>query len=185
MTTTQTGLVTADELLRLSARGFRGELVRGVLRETMATNRDHGIIVINLGTELRNFVKPRQLGTLVGSDSGVLIERDPDTVREPDIAYTSFERLARGTDRSGYAEAVPNLVVEVASPNDRRDYPAERAQMWLSFGVELVWFVFPETRSIDVYRADQPVVTVSGDGPLDGLDVLPGFSCPLTDIFDE
>ncbi len=185
MTTTQTGLVTADELLRLSARGFRGELVRGVLRETMATNREHGFIVVNLASELRNFVKPRRLGSIVASDSGVLIERDPDTVREPDVAYTSFERQPRGANRTSYAEVVPDLVVEVASPNDPRGYPAERSQMWLSFGVELVWFVFPETRSIDVYRSVQPVITVSGDELLDGLDVLPGFSCPLTDIFDE
>ena len=185
MTTTQTGLVTADELLRLSAQGFRGELVRGVLRETMAAGQRHGDIVSRLNFQLGLQVYPQRLGTMVASDSGVLIERDPDTVREPDIAFTSYERQPPGSLKDGYAEAVPNLVVEVASPNDRRDYPAERSQMWLSFGVELVWFVFPETRSIDVYRAGEPVVTVSGDGPLDGLDVLPGFSCPLSDIFDE
>ncbi len=185
MTTTQTGLVTADELLRLSAQGFRGELVRGVLRETMATNVEHGIIVVNLARELSNFVRPRRLGSIVASDSGVLIERGPDTVREPDVAYTSFERRPRGALRTGYAEAVPNIAVEIASPNDPRGYPAERSQMWLSSGAQLVWFVFPETRSIDVYRSGEPVVTVSGDELLDGLDVLPGFSCALTDIFDE
>ena len=185
MTTTQTGLVTADELLRLSAEGFRGELVRGVLRETMAAGQRHGDIVSRLNFQLGLHVYPQRLGTLVASDSGVLIEHDPDTVREPDIAFTSYARQPRGNIKDGYAEVVPDIAVEVASPNDRRDYPAERSQMWLSFGVELVWFVFPETRSIDVYRSGEPVVTVSGDERLDGLDVLPGFSCALTDIFDE
>ncbi len=185
MTTTQTGLLTADDLLRLSAEGFRGELVRGMLRETMATNREHGFIVVNLATELRNFVKPRRLGSIVASDSGVRLERGPDTVREPDVAYTSFERQPRGANRTSYAEVVPDIVVEVASPNDQRNYPAERSEMWLSHGVQLVWFVHPETRSIDVYRTDQPMITISGDEPLDGQDVLPGFSCHLTDIFDE
>ncbi len=53
----------------------------------MPTGREHGAIVMNLGAELRNFIKPRRLGWLVGSDSGVWLERDPDTVREPDVAF--------------------------------------------------------------------------------------------------
>ena len=185
MTTTQTGLLTADDLLRLSAEGFRGELVRGVLRETMPAGQRHGKIVSRLNFQLGLHVYPQRLGTLVASDSGVLIERGPDTVREPDIGFTSVERMPLGEELDTYAEAVPNLVVEVASPNDSRSYPAERSEMWLSAGAQLVWFVHPETRSIDVYRTDQPMITISGDEPLDGQDVLPGFSCHLTDIFDE
>ena len=105
MTTTETKLLTADDLLRLDGRGVRGELIRGVLCETMSTGQRHGKIVMNLGIELGTFIKPRQLGTLVGSDSGVWLERDPDTVREPDIAFTSVDRLpldedVRATPRS-------------------------------------------------------------------------------------
>ena len=97
MTTTEaTSLLTADDLLRLHSEGGRGELIRGVLRETMASGQRHGKIVMNLGSELRAFIKPGRLGTLVGSDSGVWLERDPDTVREPDFAFTSVDRLPRG-----------------------------------------------------------------------------------------
>ena len=85
-TATDTKLLTAGELLRLYSRGVRGELIRGVLHETMLTGPEHGEIVVNLGAELWNFVKPRRLGRLTASDAGVWLERDPDTVREPDIA---------------------------------------------------------------------------------------------------
>jgi Uma2 family endonuclease len=93
MTITETKLLTADDLLRLSADGVRGELIRGVLHETMPTGHEHGRIVMRLGAALFNFVEPRGLGALVASDSGVWVERDPDTVREPDIAYTSAARI--------------------------------------------------------------------------------------------
>ena len=149
----------------------------------MAAGQRHGKIVVNLVIELGNFVKPKGAGTLVASDSGVWLERDPDTVREPDIAFTSVERLPLGEDLAGYAEAVPDLVVEVASPTDSRAAVHDKAHMWLGHGARIVWVVHPEARAVDVYRRDHPTVTVSGEGALDGLDVLPGFSCPLEAVF--
>ena len=189
MTTTKTDLLTADDLLRLDAEGIRGELIRGVFYETMPTGQEHGEIVINLGAELRNFVKSRRLGKVSGSDAGVLIERGPDTVREPDIAFTSYERRGRGPALKTYAEVIPELVVEIVSPSDRygqrRESVEEKAQMWLSFGVRLVWVVRPQSRTVDVHRPGEPVITLDDTQSLDGLDVLPGFACPLTDIFDD
>ena len=186
MTTTEargeTGLLSAADLLRLDSEGLRGELIRGVLCETMAAGQRYGKIVMRLGARLVDFADAGRLGTVVGSDSGVWLERDPDTVREPDIAFTSVERLPLGTDVAGYAEVVPDLVVEVASPGDSRRAAHDKARMWLSHGVRLVWVVYPQTRSVDVHRPGSPVETIIGEGALDGLDVLPGFSCLLSEV---
>ena len=176
-------LLTADDLLRLDAEGVRGELIRGELSETMPTGPRHGKIVMNLGAELRNFVKPRKLGTLAGSDSGVWLERDPDTVREPDVAFFSAERIPLDADIPGYAEAVPDLVVEIASPGDSRTATNDKALMWLRYGVRLVWVVRPDARAVDVHREGSPVVALGESDALDGVDVLPGFSCAVRDIF--
>jgi len=184
MTITETRLLTTDDLLRLYSKGVRGELIRGVLCETMSTGELHGKIVTNLVIELGVFVKAGRLGTLLASDSGVLLERDPDTVREPDIAFTSAERLPLDAWNSGYSEVVPDLVVEVASPSDSRRELNDKAQMWLRYGVRLVWVVHPETRMVDVHRADDAAVAIGEDGALDGLDVLPGFVWEVSAIFD-
>ena len=185
MTTIKTELLTAEDLLRLDSEGVRGELIRGVLHETMPAGFKHGWIVMKLGALLLNFIQPRALGTLVGSDSGVWLERDPDTVREPDIAFTSVERLPINADIDGYSEVVPDLVVEVVSPNDRPGEVAEKTAMWLSFGVRLVWLVRPDRRTIEVHRAGGQVETLGEGDALDGLEVLPGFSCDLRAIFDD
>ena len=176
-------LLTADDLLRLSSDGVRGELIRGALSETMPTGREHGQIVVNLSAELRNFVKPRQLGVLTASDSGVWLERDPDTVREPDVAFFSAERSPPDERVTGYAEVAPDLVVEVVSPNDRRAEVNDKALMWLRYGVRLVWVIRPEERLIDVHRDGHPVATLGESESLDGLDVLPGFSCLVREVF--
>ena len=55
--------------------------------------------------------------------------------------------------------------------------------MWLSFGVRLVWVVHPDTRTVDG-ASDQPSRRNAARAQaLDGLDVLPGFTCPIPDIF--
>ena len=176
-------LLTADDLLRLDAEGVRGELIRGELSETMPTGREHGEIVVNLSAELRNFVKPRKLGVLTASDSGVLLERDPDTVREPDVAFFSAERIPLDADIPGYAEAVPDLVVEIVSPGDSRTAVNDKALMWLRYGARLVWVVRPDARAVDIHREGSPVIALGESDALDGMDVLPGFSCAVRDIF--
>ena len=183
MTTTETKLLTAEDLLRLYSQGVRGELIRGVLCETMPSGQRHGKIVTNLVIELGAFVRPRALGTLVASDSGVRLGTDPDTVREPDVAFTSVDRLPLGEELEGYAEVVPALVVEVASPSNSRREVNDKAEMWLRHGVRLLWAVHPDTRTVDVHRPDDPVVILGEGDELDGLDVLPGFSCPVSEVF--
>ena len=185
MTAAESELLTADDLLRLCSTGVRGELIRGVLRETTPAGEEHGWIVTNLVSEIGAFAKPRRLGRLIASDAGILLERDPDTVREPDIAFTSAERLPPGGANPKYAEVVPDLVVEVVSPGDSAGEVADRAAMWLGHGVQLVWIVQPSSRTIEAHRAGAAARTLGQADRLDGEDVLPGFDCPAAAVFAE
>ena len=184
MTTTPTKLLTADDLLQLYGKGVRGELIRGELCETIPSGGRHGEVVMKVGFFLTSFILPRRLGRLAGSDSGVLLERDPDTVREPDIAFISAERLPLDVEVTGYYEVVPDLVVEVVSPSDSAREVMDKALMWLGYGARMVWAVNPETRSVDVYRPGERTITLTESDTLDGLDILPGFECAIADIFE-
>lgn len=183
-TQTKTSLLTADDLLRLHGEGVRGELIRGVLCESMAAGVDHGKYVMNLAVALDGFIKAGRLGSLMGSDSGVWLGRDPDTVREPDIAFISTERVSLGVSVPGYSEVVPDLVVEIGSPSDNRREVNDKARMWHSHGVRLVWAAYPDTRSVDVHSEDGSIVTLTENDALDGGEVLPGFTCPVSDVFE-
>ena len=185
MTTTKEKLLTADDLLELHSKGVRGELIRGVLCETMSAGIEHAQIVMNLGGELRNFIRPRRLGRLFGSDGGVLIERDPDTVREPDIGFISAEKVPLEVRMPGYTEVIPDLVVEVVSPNDTPQSVHDKARMWLDYGVRLVWVAFPNARTVNAYLSADEVLTLDENDTLDGGAVLPGFSCRVSEILDN
>ncbi|MDE0118136.1 MAG: Uma2 family endonuclease [bacterium] len=139
--------------------------------------------MVSLVTKLGNFVGHRKLGTLVASDSGVWLARDPDTVREPDVAFTSAEKIPLDAEIDGYAEVVPDLVVEIVSPSDSRRWARDRAQMWLDYGAPLVWIVHPDTRTIDVYRPGAATSTLHEDDSLDVHEVITGFTCQVSAIF--
>jgi Uma2 family endonuclease len=149
----------------------------------MSVGQEHGEIVLNLGARLWIFVDAQKLGRLVASDSGVWLERDPDTVREPDIVFFSAEKVPPGVRVTGYSETVPDLVVEVQSPSDSMREVNDKARMWLSYGVRLVWVVHPDTHTVDVHHQEHSVSTLTEEDALDGMDVLTGFSCAIGDLF--
>ncbi len=183
MTTgTETNLMTADDLMRLDSQGIHGELKRGVFCETMPSGGDHGVISSIVNALVFMFIEPSQLGW-VTTEVGVFLERDPDTVLAPDVAYFSHERWPRNRSIPSYVEVVPDLAVEVKSPNDSRREIEEKARTWLDYGVRLVWTVHPETRTVDVYRDDGHVETFRIGDTLDGWEVLPGFSCAISRLF--
>ena len=177
-------LLTADDLLQLYSEGVRGELIRGVLHKTMPSGGQHAKIAANLTILLGSYVKFNHLGELAVTDAGVRLERNPDTVREPDIAFFSSGKWPPGVEIPGFLEIIPDLVVEIASPSDSQSQIRSKAQMWISYGVPLVWVVYPNTRTVDRYQPDAPVVTLTEDDTLDGAPVLPGFACSVRDIFD-
>jgi Uma2 family endonuclease len=129
---------------------------------------------------MTSFVEQRALGSVEVGDVGVWLEREPDTVRAPDIAFFSPEKDPPEEIAARYAEVVPDLLVEIVSPNDTPREVREKAEVWLGF----VWVVNPETRTIDVHRRGLPITTLTEQDVLDGLDILPGFTCPVSDIFN-
>ena len=184
MATATTELLTAEDLLRLNSQGVKGELIRGVLCETVSAEAEHSFIAGNILSAFHGHVRPSRLGRVGGTNGGVLVGRSPDTVREPDIFYISAERLPLDVRVQGYLEAIPELVVEIVSPSDRQEAVNDKTLMWLSLGVMTVVEVYPAERAVMIHRPSVPAITLTGDDVLDGGDVLPGFILPLSEIFD-
>lgn len=178
-------LLTADEFLHLcEQRIIKGELVKGVVQETVPAGGEHSEVAAALAMAFGNHVRPRRLGRISTSDAGVWLERNPDTVREPDVAFISAEKLPLDVKVRGFYEVVPDLVVEIVSPNDSPGYIAQRVSMWHSFGVALVWAVYPVARTVAAHPLEGPAIIYTESDTLDGGAVLPEFQCAVPDILD-
>jgi Uma2 family endonuclease len=110
-----------------------------------------------------------------------VLERGPDTVRGPDVAFWSIKRQPEMPE--GYFLIPPDLAVEVLSPDDRRGDVRAKIKEYVFYSVPLVWLVDPETRTVLVYRGNMRGTELGDDDALDGGDVLPGFSCKVADLF--
>ena len=175
-------LLTADDLLRLHSEGVKGELIRGVLHETMPAGFRHGKVVANFIIACGGLIQAGRLGHIFGSDTGVLLEQDPDTVLEPDVAFVSAERLPLDVEIAGYCPVVPDLVVEVVSPSDTEASVDDKATIWLEYGARLVVIINPARRRIRLRQPGRPETALTAEDTLDFGDVLPGFRCPVSDI---
>ena len=187
MTTTKAPLqlMTADELLVMErVPGKRYELIRGILTEKdVPTGHPHGITVSNSHGRLFQYTMATDYGEAITDEPGYRLERNPDTVRAPDVAWFAPGRIPPGT--TGFPELTPDLCVEVASPsNSRADrLLSDKAQMWLDFGAREVWVLDPEAITVTRYRPGQPPVTLGEDDVLDGEELLPDFSIAVWRMF--
>jgi Uma2 family endonuclease len=85
--------VTADELLHMPDDGFRFELVEGELRRTNPAGNVHGRVAMNVGISLGGYIKAHDLGAVYAAETGFMLSRNPDTVRAPDVAFVSRDRV--------------------------------------------------------------------------------------------
>ena len=160
---------------------YRIELVRGRLVREPRPASLHGAVSARLATRLQQFIEVRGRGVVL-VDAGVVTARDPDTVRGPDIAYYSSERIPD----KGFATSFwgpPDLAVEILSPSNGAAAMREKIAEYLEAGVRCVWVVDPRARSVSVHRPGDGVRTVREPDGLEGDEVLPGFRLSLRTIF--
>jgi Uma2 family endonuclease len=140
------------------------------------------LVCLNVGGVLRNYSFQRRRGYACSNDTGMILERDPDTVRGPDLQY--YDEVRRFDElQVRYSDRLPKLAVEVLSPGDRWAKVTRRIAAFLARGIARVWLVDPEGRSVTVYRTNQLPQVFEGDDELTDEELLPGFRCRVAEFF--
>lgn len=180
--TVATQTVTVEAFERM-ARDGSWELIDGELIEVSPTGALSGKVSNLLAFFVTAHVRAERLGAVFAADTGFVLFPDRDTVRAPDVAFVRTDRLPLPAEQTGFLRLAPDLAAEVRSPSDRMPDLLAKAAMYLEAGVPLVWLVDPGPKRIAVYTQDGPVATLHAGDSLDGGDVLPGFSLPVTELF--
>ncbi len=175
---------TPDDLLRLPDQGKGFELVDGELKElnvSFLSTYTAGRVF----KELALHVDPRKLGWVSPEGTSFRCFPDePDRVRRADTAFHSLGRLTPAQAMTeGHCTVVPDLVVEVVSPNDLAYEVDEKRADWLSAGAKLVWVLYPVQQTIYAYRADGTVALFNRTDTLTAEPVLPEFRVPVAELF--
>ena len=180
---TKTGRYTIKDLEQFPDDGKLRELVDGEIVEWDVPTYRHAFLVIALGAFLRHFVNANRLGQVVGGNGMVRIQGSEQHARGADVAFYRRDRVPRDIDAAATA-VVPDMVVEIVSPSDRANMVDAKIGDWLDAGVQLLWYVNPETGTTTVFHQGR-ITRVAADDLLDGGDVLPGLQLRLRDLLDE
>jgi len=178
------GSATEQHVLELNERhDCLCELVDGVLVEkTVGTYES--FLAGELFRRLANFVADRKLGVALPADG--MMRLSPGLVRIPDASFVGWDRFpGRRLSRDPIWGPAPDLAVEVVSRSNTTQEMERKLDEYFGVGVRLVWYVYPESRTIEVYAARDRRTVLGEEDVLDGGDVLPGFELSLKEFFAE
>lgn len=186
MSTITTQPITADEFYewchRPENRDRHFELERGKVVEMSRPGERHGVVCHNVNFLLGTYLRQRRKGRVCANDTGLVWERAPDTVRGPDVFLydqsTPFDQL-----HSKYSEEVPQLIVEVLSPNDNWGKVLRRVTEFLQRGVVVVWVIDPENRTATVLLPNQLPQVLEENDAITGAPAFPDLCCQVADLF--
>ncbi len=188
MATVTTRLLTAEEFADFVGRpenaGRFFELDEGEIIELPPPKPPHGFVTANVVLSLGLYCRQRGRGYLFSNDTGIVLSRDPDTVRGPDVMlYDDDTPADEIVAMETYLETPPILVVEILSPGNRHGQVARKVAQYLNASVRFVWVIDPPAQEVTVYSAGVEPDVIGPEGTLVGTDALPGLSIKVAELF--
>jgi len=161
--------------------------VEGVIVEMAGgTGGMHGEVGSNVGGFVWIHARENRLGRVTNAETCYVLYKNPhgkDIVRCPDVGFISLERAPQPLG-AGYVPFAPDLAIEIISPSNQADEIQNKVLDYLRYGTRLVWVVYPESQTVNVYTPSSSQILTTED-TLNGGEVLPGFSLAVKEIFPQ
>lgn len=176
-------LYTAEEFAEMDLDNDRlWELVRGRVQQVrFGTGTKHSVSAMEIAYAIRHYLETHPIGTVMPMRL-YTTERDPDTVRIPDVSFVTRARFDKMPEWK-IPDMVPDLAIEVVSPSNTAKEVAQKVAEYLARGARLVWIADPKTRTVAVHAPNAVPYRLGAGEFLDGGDVLPGFRVEVGKIF--
>jgi Uma2 family endonuclease len=178
-------LTTAEEFESICEQFGPCELVRGEVVTLSPGGYQHSQISANVAILLGTWARKTKLGRVLANEAGLIVEKDPDTVRGADVAYVSYQRIPQDTGPEGFSTIPPELIVEVVGRGQGWREMVERAGEYLRMGVDRVWIIDPKTRKLHVFRPDGEPAILAEDQTISDEKILPGFSSAVSEFYAD
>jgi Uma2 family endonuclease len=134
---------------------------------------------VDLSRELSQWQEHHRVFVVGGNEAGMLLGRE---VRAADAAV--WRRAELGPPTGGFPRVPPVLAAEVAGRDDPLEMLAAKASWYVEHGVEVVWILVPETRTVRVVTRDGS--TEAGPhGRVPAHPSLPGLTPRVEDLFRQ
>jgi Uma2 family endonuclease len=147
---------------------------------------ESSFVQLRLGGLLNEYLRRNPIGMAVDGGAGyVCFPHRPRLVRKPDVSFVRNGRFPNDRPPRGFARLVPDLAVEVISPNDTYYEVEDKLNDYLLVGVPLIWIVNPDRRTVHVYKPDGTIRRLTAEQDLTGEPLFPDFRVRVADLFPE
>jgi len=180
--------LSVDELLRLASDRWI-EIVNGEIVEMAPNGVGHHRVTGNIYRILDAYVLTNDVGEVFMDGLLCILKEDEDkNIREtrvPDTCFIRKERLPPDDEAVSPFHGAPDLVIEVASPDETADIIAAKIKDYFAAGAEQVWVADPVTREVHQHRRDTPgnIRVYREAKQLDVDSLFPGLTLTTQDFF--
>jgi Uma2 family endonuclease len=176
---TTTAPITAEEFFSLPhIEEQRVELIDGEVVEMPSGGPAHERAKANLNEILVAWLLRHRVGKVFNESAYRL---DDHIVQVPDLSVLGSERLNRRIEDQ--FRGAPDLAVEIVS-SETAERLQTKIRLYFKHGSKGVWSVYPGSRIVQINHPNGRIDTVEQDQILENPDALPGFSTPVSAIFE-
>jgi Uma2 family endonuclease len=175
---------TYERYLRETADGEYFSAIGGQRLMSPSPNRFLQRGLIKLAARLEDFVEREKRGKVFMARFDVYFSED--NFVQPDLLFIAKEHAAGLTDQG--VRGAPDIVVEVLSPGSKRADRVTKRDLYAKHGAPEYWIISPDEQTIEVLKLREARYETDGLYEIgDNLvsPTLSGFSCPLTELFEE
>ncbi|MEO8610849.1 MAG: Uma2 family endonuclease [Chloroflexota bacterium] len=175
-------VVTVREFERFITRSENTErlfeLINGQIVEKVPKQL-HALIAALFASAFVTYFREHPLGWVFVE---VRVKLPNSTINDliPDVAAALEE--CRTLDEDEPLTYMPEIVVEIQSPDQSDKFMIDKANVYLAHGARIMIIVYASKRLIEVLRPDDRILLIETD-TLELGDLLPGFAVPVEDLF--
>lgn len=177
-------LLRAEEFARVVDVLGPCELVKGEIVRMSPGGVRHSQVTLRAAFLLESHNRAHRLGRVLTGEAGLIVRRDPDTVRGADVAFVSYERLPKNVTVTGFLEVPPELIIEVFGTDMAWVAMEEKIAEYHAAGVDLVWILDPRTSTLGAYARGAAPVLLQDVDTANADPHVPGFSCRVAEFFE-
>lgn len=135
-----------------------------------------------LTVKLGRYLEDHELGEVYGPDATFKLGNNHPL---PAVSFISSARFPADGEPSEKGEIAPDLAVEVISQNDVYTQVVGKVADYFAAGVKQVWLITPKYKTVTVYQSPAQAITLFENEDLTSEALLPGFRCPIKDLFKQ
>ena len=176
--------MTFEEAALLDPDEYPGEIVDSLWLPSEQDSWRHGEVAAAVGMLLHHYTRAYPGWTVALGNPGAKLRTEPPTLFGPDVAVIRAERRPKGKGVESWLDGAPDLAVEVVGDRQTATVLARKGLEYLAAGAGMVWIVDSEDELVIVLTAPNEIRIVGAGDTLEGGDVLPGFSCAVSELFE-